>query len=116
MTDSMWAFQDRAGHRPGADLTGFKVEATDGAIGKVSAYRDEAGSSYLIVDSGIWILGRHVMLPAGTVTSVDAVARKIFVSRTKDDVRSSPEFDRDRHTEDPQYRERVGDYYGTPHA
>lgn len=111
MTDSMWTFQERAGHRAGADLTGFKVEATDGSIGKVDSYVDTADSSCLIVDSGVWILGKHVMLPAGTVTSVDADAKKVFVSRTKDEIKGSPEFDRKKHVDDVDYRARVAAYY-----
>ncbi|WUH91969.1 PRC-barrel domain containing protein [Streptomyces sp. NBC_00433] len=115
MTDKMWAYQATAGHRAGSDLSGFKVEATDGGIGRVSKYSDTVDSSYLVVDTGIWILGKHVLLPAGTVTSVDVLKRRILVARSKDDIKNAPEFDRSRATEDDAgYREQVGTYYGTP--
>ena len=42
-------------HRPAVgrlDVTGFEVEAADGSIGKVDESINEAGGSYLIVDTG----------------------------------------------------------------
>jgi hypothetical protein len=115
VTESIWTYRATSGYHTGADLTGFKVEATDGAVGKVSKHSDAVGSSYLVVDTGIWILGKHILLPAGTVTSVDVEQRRVLVSRSKDDIKNSPEFDKDKHTEDPGYHEQVGTYYeGTP--
>ena len=70
MSDSIWGYQPTTGHTAGTDLTGFKVEATDGSIGKVDKHSDDVDSSYLVVDTGVWIFGKHVLLPAGTVQSV----------------------------------------------
>ena len=51
-----------------ADLTGYSVAAVDGDIGRVDEATDELlGSSYLVVDTGPWIFGRKVLLPAGVV-------------------------------------------------
>jgi hypothetical protein len=36
-----------------------------------------------VVDTGMWIFGKHVLLPAGTITSIDATKRTIHVDRTK---------------------------------
>ena len=47
------------------DLTGFSVEALDGSIGKIDEASNEVGASYLVVDTGPWIFGKKVMLPAG---------------------------------------------------
>ncbi|MFF1401332.1 PRC-barrel domain containing protein, partial [Streptomyces sp. NPDC058287] len=33
MSDSIWGYQPTTGHTTGTDLTGYKVEATDGSIG-----------------------------------------------------------------------------------
>jgi hypothetical protein len=53
-----------AGHE--VDLTGYSVAAVDGDIGHVQEATNELlGASYLLVDTGPWILGRKVMLPAG---------------------------------------------------
>jgi hypothetical protein len=47
-----------------ADLVGFDVEATDGNIGKIDEATYDVGGSYVVVDTGPWIFGKKVMLPA----------------------------------------------------
>ncbi|KAB1990833.1 PRC-barrel domain containing protein [Streptomyces triticiradicis] len=111
MTDSIWGYHPAAGHTAGTDLVGYKVEAVDGAIGKVDKHTDDADSAHLIVDIGVWIFGRHVMLPAGTVKRIDRDARKIYVALTQEQIRESPEFDRARHVGDADYHDRIGGYY-----
>lgn len=111
MSDGMWGYQPTTGHTAGLDLTGFKVEATDGTIGKVDKHSDAADSSYVVVDIGLWIFGKHVFLPAGTVQRVDRNEQKVYVSLTKDQIKESPEFDQGRHVGDADYHERVGGYY-----
>ena len=94
------------------DLTGFKVEGTDGSVGKVDEATYEVGGSYLVVDTGPWILGRKVMLPAGVVERIDADEEQVFVDLTKDEIKNSPEFDPDEGRDDDEYRRRLGEYYG----
>ena len=112
----IWTFeiQPAAGEaRPTAtpDLTDFKVEATDGKIGKVDEATHEAGGSYLIVDTGPWIFGKKVMLPAGVVQRIDPESKTVFVNLTKDQIKGAPEFDEETGREDKDYRRRLGDYY-----
>ncbi|MFF8537523.1 PRC-barrel domain-containing protein [Streptomyces sp. NPDC015532] len=116
MSDSIWGYQPTTGHIAGTDLTGFKVEAIDGGIGKVDKHSDDVGSAYLVVDTGVWIFGKHVLLPAGTVERVDQDERKIYVALTKDQIKESPEFDKDKHIGDVGYHEQVGGYYQNPRA
>ncbi|MEU9137453.1 PRC-barrel domain-containing protein [Streptomyces sp. NPDC048404] len=116
MSDSIWGYQPTTGHNAGTDLTGFKVEAIDGGIGKVDKHSDDVGSAYLVVDTGVWIFGKHVLLPAGTVERVDQDERKIYVALTKDQIKESPEFDKDKHIGDAGYHEQVGGYYQNPRA
>ncbi len=97
--------------RPTPDLTDFKIEATDGKIGKVDEATHEAGGSYLIVDTGPWILGEKVMLPAGVVRRIDPESKTVFVNLTKDQIKNAPEFNEDTGREDQDYRRRLGDYY-----
>ncbi|MFF4139322.1 PRC-barrel domain-containing protein [Streptomyces mirabilis] len=111
MSDSIWGYQPTTGHTAGTDLTGYKVEATDGSIGKVDKHSDDVNSAYLVVDTGVWIFGKHVLLPAGTVTTVDQAERKIYVDLTKEQIKDSPEFDKDKHVGDVRYHEQVGSYY-----
>ncbi|MEU7070039.1 PRC-barrel domain-containing protein [Streptomyces narbonensis] len=112
MTEHMWTYKDTSGHLAGADLTGYKVEATDGSIGKVDKHSDEVDDAYLVVDTGVWIFGKEVLLPASTVVRVDLDERKIFVDRTKEQIKDAPEFHREKHLGDPDYRDALATYYG----
>nr|WSW64858.1 PRC-barrel domain-containing protein [Streptomyces sp. NBC_00995] len=111
MSDNIWGYQPAVNHTAGTDLTGYKVEAADGSIGKVDKHSDEVSSSYLVVDTGLWIFGKHVLLPAGTVRSVDPGEQRIFVDLTKEQIKNSPEFDKDKHVGDAGYHQQIGDYY-----
>ena len=93
------------------DLTGFSVEALDGGIGKIDNATYDVGSSFIVVDTGPWILGKKVMLPAGVVRDVDLDTGTVFVNRTKDQIKNAPEFDEKRY-KDPSYRDKLGGYYG----
>ena len=93
------------------DLTGFKVHAVDGDIGKVDGATRDVGAGYVVVDTGPWIFGRKVMLPAGTIERVDWDDESVHVDRTKDQIKDSPELDENL-LMDPSERDRVGAYYG----
>ncbi|MFE4723868.1 PRC-barrel domain containing protein, partial [Streptomyces sp. NPDC056728] len=62
----------------------------------------------------VWIFGKHVLLPAGTITGIDTEATTIQVALTKDQIKSAPEFDKDKHLGDAGYHEQVGTYYDAP--
>jgi hypothetical protein len=109
-TTDVWTFREQ--NINPASLVGYSVEATDGGIGKIDEATGETGGSYVIVDTGPWIFGKKVLLPAGIVDRVDLDTETVFVSRTKDDIKNAPEFDDDMLRDDLQYRERVGGYYG----
>ena len=109
-TADIWTFSEQS--LDPTSLIGFSVEATDGGIGKVDEATGETGRSHLIVDTGPWIFGKKVMLPAGVVDRVDLDAETVFVNRTKDEIKNAPEFDSDTLRDDEAYRSRVGDYYG----
>ncbi len=105
----VWTYRDET--IGDIDLVGFEVEATDGDIGKIDDATDEAGGSFIVVDTGPWIFGKKVMLPAGVISDVDFDAQKVFVNRTKDEIKNAPEFDADRYG-DAAYRDEIGTYYG----
>src|SRR3954462_12433037 len=112
MTPDLWSYPNEyATAGQDLNLEGFDVEATDGKIGSVDEATYEVGGSYLIVDTGPWIFGKKVMLPASVVTQVDAEQRKLYVSRTKQEIKNAPEFDASTFKES-EYRNRLGDYYG----
>src|SRR3954447_17408871 len=92
----MWNYRrsDDAGEeRSPVDVSGFGVEAIDGPIGKVDAASYETDSSLIVVDTGPWIFGKKVMLPAGVIDRIDYADEKVFVHRTKDEIKHLPEYD-----------------------
>jgi len=108
-----WSFRDEAGVT-GADLVGYGVEATDGGIGKVDEASREVNSGYLVVDTGAWILGKKVVLPAGVVHHVDHDDRKVYLDRSRKQIKDAPEFDADDRT-DPGLRDRLPSHdHGVP--
>ena len=94
------------------DLSGFSVEALDGAIGNVDEATHEVGSGSLIVDTGPWILGRKVMLPATFISRVDENDRRVWVNLSKDQIKNGPEFD-ESSLNNAAYRDELATYYST---
>ncbi|MEV5607374.1 PRC-barrel domain-containing protein [Streptomyces sp. NPDC052225] len=111
MSENIWTFPATAGYTPGADLTGYKVEASDGSIGKVDSHSREVAEQYIVVDTGVWIFGKEVLLPAGTITRVDAEAKTIHVARTKEEIKAAPEFDKHKHLDNPEFHRELGTHY-----
>jgi hypothetical protein len=94
-----------------SNLIGYDVEATDGHIGKIDAASNETSRAYVVVDTGFWIFGKKRMIPAGVVDRVDHSERKAYVSMTKDQIKSAPDFDEQRKSwTDADYDE-SGAYY-----
>jgi hypothetical protein len=94
-----------------ADLVGYEVEATDGKVGKVDEKTtDVQGRGFIVVDTGPWILGKKVMLPAGIIQSVDPDEERIYVDRPQQEIKSAPEFDEGTFRTEP-YQTEIGTYY-----
>jgi hypothetical protein len=107
----MWAY--RSEFAEVGSIEGFSVEATDGSIGKIDEASNDVGRSYIVVDTGPWIFGKKVLLPAGMIEHIDRTDEQVFVGLTKDEIKNAPEFDETTYRDDT-YRSSVGDYY-TPH-
>ncbi|WP_344219327.1 PRC-barrel domain-containing protein [Kribbella sancticallisti] len=106
-----WNYRQDAGYTQGSDIVGYKIAATDGDIGKVDKATYETDSSSIVVDTGPWILGRKVLLPAGVVQSIDTDDEKVYVDRTKEEIKNAPEYDPDLPDGDAESRDRLGNYY-----
>jgi hypothetical protein len=104
----IWTFKETVTAPP--EIEGYEVEAIDGSIGKVDEATNEIGGSYVIVDTGPWIFGKKVLLPAGVVQRVDLDTETVFVNQTKEEIKNAPEFDEATYR-DEAYRSQVGDYY-----
>jgi hypothetical protein len=116
-TTDVWTYGDQstlgADMVGDVDLTGFSVEALDGGIGKIDEASYDVGASYIVVDTGPWIFGKKVMLPAAIIKRVDVENETVFVDRTKEQIKDAPEFDEDRYRDD-SYRDELGGYYSRP--
>ncbi|MBO3751720.1 PRC-barrel domain containing protein [Streptosporangiaceae bacterium NEAU-GS5] len=110
--ENLWSYRQDV-HDPNGivDVTGYAVEATDGKIGSVDESTYEVGDSYVVVDTGPWIFGQKVVLPAGTITQIDPQGQRVFVSRTKEEIKNAPKYD-ETTFKDPAYRDELGGYYG----
>ena len=106
-----WQYRTEAGFGGDVtDITGYSIAAVDGDIGRVDQATYETGKSYLVVDTGPWIFGRRVMLPAGVVERIDTAEKMVYVDRTKDQIKDAPEY-YDPFIENAEYREELGRYY-----
>ena len=104
----IWMYREATWNQ--IDLTGYSVEALDGSIGKIDEASSDVGLGFVVVDTGPWIFGKKVMLPAGVVERVDHAEGLVFVDRMKDEIKSAPEFDESRYLE-PHYLDELGGYY-----
>ena len=68
-SQQMWAYRDATIGQQ--NLSGLSVEAVDGSIGKVDDATNDVGQSFIVVDTGPWIFGKKVLLPAGVINRVD---------------------------------------------
>jgi hypothetical protein len=111
-TTDLWTYDDSAlgVSVDKANVVGYAVEALDGSIGKVDDATYDAGAAYIVVDTGPWIFGKKVMLPAGTIQRADHEDEKVFVNRTKDQIKDAPEFE-ETIGYDSSYRGRLSSYY-----
>lgn len=110
MMNELWTFNRNVPHD---ELRGLDVEARDGSIGKIDEATADVGRACLVVDTGPWIFGRKVVIPAGAVETIDVDKGKVHVSLTKDQIKNAPEFDQDRGWNDDVYRTRLGTYFDT---
>ncbi|MEH1999679.1 MAG: DUF2382 domain-containing protein [Nostoc sp.] len=94
---------------------GLYVQGTDEKIGTIiDAVLDDQGAfRYLIVDIGVWVFGKKVLLPIGK-SRIDSTADRVYVvGLTREQAEKLPEYH--EHTAlDYDYEERVRGGYRTP--
>jgi hypothetical protein len=109
----LWMFPDEVA--AGQELERFAVEALDGDVGIVDYATYEVGrryiAGYLVVYTGPWIFGRRVLLPAGLIDRIDRADQKIFLRRTKDEIKNAPPYAGAPFTKAP-YRRALERYWG----
>jgi hypothetical protein len=93
MPDDVWQYREsmRFAAR-NVDLSGFAVVSHDGTpIGTVDKASNDVRVNYLVVDTGEWLSGRQVVIPAYSVERIDSDARTVIVDRSRDDIRDAPQ-------------------------
>lgn len=105
----VWDYRPDAGWAPEFELTGYHVEAVDGSIGKVTQSSYATHGSYLVVDTGPWIFGRSVIVPAGIVSNIDHDGRRVYLDRTKDHVTAAPAY-----SDEPAFWDKISAHFGRP--
>ena len=106
---AMWSY--RVAIEDPGDIAGYSVHARDGDLGQVDKHSIELGRGCVIVDTGHWIFGKKVMLPAGVIDRIDNEHEVVYVDRTMEEIKNAPEYSDDLH-ENPDYRGRLAGYYG----
>jgi hypothetical protein len=90
MTLDIWAFRIGV-RRTDADLQGLAVNAADGSIGKVQEVVERESRTFLLVDTGPWVFGKTIKVPAGLVSSIDLDEGIVAVDRSKDEIKEAPD-------------------------
>ncbi|MFJ7155327.1 PRC-barrel domain containing protein [Streptomyces sp. NPDC101118] len=98
-----------------AQLIGYRVEASDGHIGKIDRHSEYVGRQFVVVDTGPWIFGRSVVVPATLVARVDDEAQTVHLAATKDEIKDSPDFESGQHDDDVAFIRLVEQYYANRH-
>lgn len=104
-----WNYRDDVGY-DNRDLAGYRVDASDGHIGKVHRSSHDLNDGYLVVDTGPWIFGKKIVVPAGSVNHIDHNESVVYLDRSKDQIKAGPDVDPE--TFDATGRDHVSDYYG----
>jgi hypothetical protein len=110
-TVEMWRYAE--GVRSDRNLAGYEVHARDGSIGSIDEATQDVDEYWVIVDTGPWIFGKRVLLPAGLVERVDHSDERVFVNRSREEIKHAPEYDVSVGASGP-YRQELGSYYAAP--
>jgi uncharacterized protein YrrD len=93
-------FEDSDGDlRSTYEVTGFYVEAADGAMGHVEDFiidDQDWTIKYLVIDTQNWFFGKKVLVSVGWIESIGWDDEKLYIDLTMEEIKQSPEFDSDK--------------------
>jgi hypothetical protein len=95
-------------------IKGYVIAAKDGHLGTVSDFLFDDVTwlvRWLVVDTGTWLSGRKVLLPATVLGHLDSGRSEFSVRLTRQEVKDSPNIDT-RRPVSRQMEASVYDYYG----
>lgn len=91
--------------RSASEVGRYAIEAADGSIGHVEDFLfDDAQWSlrYFVVDTRKWMPGRKVLISTEWIDTVSWESRQVRVAMTREEVRTSPEYDPQRITQEQE--------------
>jgi hypothetical protein len=97
-------------------VTGYSIEATDGAIGHVDDFLIDDRSwdvRYLIVDTRNWWPGKKVIVAPQWIHEVGWEEAKVFVDLTRNAIKTSPAYDPNQQVT-PDYAGQLHQHYDRP--
>jgi hypothetical protein len=97
-------------------VTGYHILASDGAIGKLETMLvDDSswGGPYLVVDTGNWWPGKHVLISRHAVTEIDWADRQFRTGVSRQAVKASPPWSALGDV-DQDYEKDLRDHYDWP--
>jgi hypothetical protein len=100
--------------RNASGIKGYAIAASDGQLGTVDDFLFDDSSwlvRWLVVDTGNWLPGRKVLLPAFVLGHLDSTKREFSVRLTMQQVKDSPDIDTERPVS-RQMETDIYDYYG----
>jgi uncharacterized protein YrrD len=77
-------------------VTGYKIEATDGAIGDVEDFivdEDNWTIDFLLIDTGKWLPGKKVLISPKLISQIEWEDSTVKVKTSIAFIKSSPEYD-----------------------
>lgn len=98
------------------EVIGYSISATDGEIGTVGDMIIDTQTwkiRYLVVDIGVWLLGRSVLIDCDWLLTIHHPEREIRASLAVDQIKCSPDFDPNEPI-NRSYEKVLYDYYGKP--
>lgn len=100
--------------RSSAEVIGYRIEASDGAIGHIDDFLFDERSwaiRFAVVDTRNWLPGRLVLIAPEWIERIDWDVRQAHVRVTREAVKSSPPYDRSVVLQ-PADEARVRSHYG----
>jgi hypothetical protein len=100
--------------RNASAIKGYAIAASDGRLGTVSDFLFDDFSwlvRWMVVDTGKWLSGRKVLLPASVLGHLDPKEREFSVRLSMQQVKDSPDIDTEQSVS-RQMETKVYDYYG----
>lgn len=80
-------------------LTNYSIEAKDGNIGQVHSFLFDDQKwiiRYLVVDTGLWLSGRKVLITPSAIGKPEGQMRVFPVDLNKEEIKKSPDIDTDK--------------------